>query len=92
MFELDDAKPELFEFTYKGKKYGIPTVDCLPFATFMNIRKSMNESGNAAEAGFDEIMGLFEQYAPDLMGEITIAQAKELFVAYSTSGKTSLGE
>lgn len=91
-FKLEAAKPEMFEFTYKGKKYGVPTVDSLPFSTFMRIRKKMSESSDAGEAGFDEIMGLFEQYAPKVMEEINLAQAKELFVAYSASGSAALGE
>ena len=85
MFELADRKPELWEFTYKGRKYGIPTIDSLPFATFMRIRKKMSESGNTSdigELGFDEIMGLFEKYIPKVMESITLEQAKELFVAY----------
>lgn len=92
MYKLEEAKPELFEFTYKGKKYGVPTIDSLPFATFMRIRKKMGESDDAGEAGFDEIMGLFEQYAPKVMESINLAQAKELFIAYSASGSAALGE
>lgn len=92
MYKLEEAKPELFEFTYKGKKYGVPTIDSLPFATFMRIRKKMGESDDAGEAGFDEIMGLFEQYAPKVMEDINLAQAKELFIAYSASGSAALGE
>lgn len=92
MFKLAEEKPKMFEFEYKGKKYGVPVVDSLPFATFMRIRAKMSESEDAGEAGFDEIMGLFSQYAPSVMEEITLAQAKELFVAYSASGSASLGE
>lgn len=92
MFKLEEVKPELFEFEYKGNKYGIPTIDSLPFSTFMRIRKKMGESDDAGESGFDEIMGLFEQYAPEVMEDINLTQAKELFIAYSASGSANLGE
>ena len=92
MFKLEDRNPAMFEFEYKGKKYGVPTIDSLPFSTFMRIRKKLNGSEDASELGFDEIMGLFEQYIPDVMDEIRLDQAKELFVAYASSTATSLGE
>ena len=92
MYKLEEQKPNMFEFEYKGKKHEIPAIDSLPVSTFMRIRKKMNESVGADEAGFDEIMGLFEQYAPDVMAEIILSQAKELIVAYSASGSSNLGE
>lgn len=92
MFKLEEAKPELFEFEYKGKKHGIPAIDSLPFSTFMRIREKLSDSDNAGELGFDEIMNLFNQYVPDVMDEINITQAKELFIAYAGSGSASLGE
>ena len=92
MFKLESAKPELFEFTYKGKKYGVPTVDSLPISTFMRIRKKMGEAEDASEVMFDEVMALFEQYAPKVMDEISLTQAKKLLDAYSASGSSNLGE
>lgn len=92
MFKLEDRKPVMFEFEYKGKKHGVPTIDSLPFSTFMRIRKKLSDSEDANELGFDEIMGLFEQYIPDVMDEISLDQAKELFIAYAGSTATSLGE
>ena len=91
MFKLEEAKPEFFEFEYKGKKYGIPAIDSLPFSTFMRIREKLKGADDAGELGFDEIMGLFEQYVPEVMEEINLTQAKELFIAYAGSG-TSLGK
>ena len=91
MYQLQERKPDLFEFEYKGKKYGVPTMDSLPFATFMRIRKKLSESDNPSELGFDEIMNLFESYAPDVMRDIDLSQAKELFMAYAQTG-TELGK
>ena len=92
MFKLEDRQPVMFEFEYKNKKHGIPTPDSLPFATFMRIRKKLSDNpSEAGELGFDEIMGLFEQYIPDVMETITVDQAKDLFVAYVSSG-SNLGE
>ena len=92
MFKLEEAKPELFEFEYKGKTYGVPAIDSLPFCTFMRIRKKLSGTSieDAGELGFDEIMSLFEQYVPEVMEEINMKQAKELFMAYATSGSASL--
>ena len=94
MFKLEEATPELFEFEYKGKKYGVPAIDSLPFSTFMRIRKKLSGSAqeDVGELGFDEIMGLFEHYVPDVMDDINLTQAKELFIAYAASGSASLGE
>lgn len=90
MFKLEESKPELFEFEYKGKTYGVPAIDSLPFCTFMRIRKKLSSAEDAGELGFDEIMSLFEQYVPEVMEEINMKQAKELFMAYATSGSASL--
>lgn len=92
MFKLEEAKPELFEFEYKGKTYGVPAIDSLPFSTFMRIRKKLSSAEDVGELGFDEIMGLFEQYVPDVMDDINLTQAKKLFIAYAGSGSASLGE
>lgn len=92
MFKLEERKPNLFEFEYKKKKYGIPAMDSLPFSTFMRIRKKLSESDNPAELSFDEIMDLFETYAPDVMSEIDLSQAKELFMAYAQSGGVDVGK
>lgn len=91
VFKLESRKPKMFEFEYDGKKYGVPSVDSLPFSTFMRIRKKLEESDNPSELGFDEIMNLFESYIPDVMAEIDLSQAKELFTAYASSS-TQLGE
>ena len=92
MYKLESRKPEMFEFEFEGKAHGIPAVDSLPFSTFMRIRKKLAGSEDAGELGFEEIMGLFEQYAPDVMSRIDLRQAKELFVAYAGSGTATLGE
>ena len=93
MYKLEEAKQEFFEFTTpKGKKYGIPTIDSLPFRTWMRIREKLNDSDNVGEAGFDEIMGLFDQYCPEVMDEINLEQAKNLLMAYSASGSATPGE
>ena len=90
MFKLEESKPDLFEFEYKGKTYGIPAIDSLPFSTFMRIRKKLSSAEDAGELGFDEIMALFEQYVPEVMDDINLTQAKELFMAYAGSGSASL--
>lgn len=92
MYKLEEQKPDMFEFEYKGKKHGVPSIDSLPFSTFMRIRKKLSGSDDPGELGFDEIMGLFEQYVPDVMEEINLNQAKELFIAYAGSGSANLGE
>ena len=92
MFKLEERKPTLFEFEYKKKKYGVPVMDSLPFATFMRIGKKLTESDNPEEISFDEVMDLFEKYAPDVMQEIDLSQARELFMAYAQSGAVDVGK
>ena len=93
MYVLEARKPSMFEFEYDGERYSVPSVDSLPFKTFMRIRRKLAESGaDAGELGFDEVMGLFEQYVPDVMERLKVDEAKELFVAYASSGTASLGE
>lgn len=93
MYELKNTERETFDFTYNGKTYSIPSRTSLPMPKFRKIRKAISESGNPEEVLFDEVMELFDEYAPDVMGQIDLGQAMELFQAYANGGdEPSLGE
>ena len=68
----------------------------MPFATYMQIRRKSEAAGNEVdsteELGFDAIVSMFEQHAPEAMSTMNVAEATVLFQAYSGSGKTSLGK
>lgn len=92
MFKLEESKAKTFEFEYRGETYSIPSVDGLPLKVYRKIRKAISESDNPEEAMFDEIMGLFDEYIPDVMDVIDFEEAKTLFIAYSSGDGASLGE
>lgn len=93
MFKLEDSKAKTFDFEFEGKTYSVPSRDSLPMSTFRSIRKALAESGNSEEVLFDEIMKLFDEYAPDVMDRICLEQAMKLFQAYSLEDDgASLGE
>lgn len=93
MFKLGDSKAKSFDFEYGGKVYSIPSRDGLPMSTFRRIRKALAESDNSEETLFDEIMRVFDEYAPDVMERIDLNQAMQLFKAYSVEDDgVSLGE
>lgn len=93
MFKLDDSKAKSFEFEFEGKVYLIPSRTGLPMSTFRKIRKALAESDNSEEALFDEIMKVFDEYAPEVMDRIDLNQAMQLFRAYSVEDDgESLGE
>ena len=92
MFKLD-SRPENFEFEYDGEVYSIPSRLGLPMARFRKIQKAITNADDKEEALFDEIMVLFEEYAPGLMDKLSLGQAMELFKAYSSDDDgASLGE
>lgn len=91
VYKLQAREPEMFEFEYKGKVHRVPAINSLRFSTFMRIREALQGSDSPEEVGFDEIMGIFNAYVPDVMAEMLMDEAKELFVAYSSQGN-NMGE
>lgn len=93
MFELQSTERDSFEFSYEGKTYTVPARTSLPMPIFRKIRKAISESNNPEEALFDEVMELFDQYAPEVMSKIDLGQAMALFQAYANGGdEPKLGE
>lgn len=93
MYELKKSGGEAFQFSYEGKTYEIPSRTSLSMAKFRKIRKAIAESKNPEETAFDEVMEIFDEYAPDVMGTIDLGQAMSLFKAYANGGEEpSLGE
>ena len=94
MFILEESAPRLWEFEFGGEVYGIPAVDSLPLSTYRRIRRAIGEAGDKADdAFFDEVMRLFDEYAPEVVDKLDLEQAKALFVAYSTNDDgAGLGE
>ena len=95
MFKLEDSKQDDFMFEFEGKTYSIPSRNSLPLSTFKAMRKAINAAKDPEEAVFDEVMKLFDEYAPEVTKKITLAQAMELFKAYAndeTDDEASLGE
>lgn len=93
MFKLESGDAQSFEFEFEGKKYTIPSRLGLPMKRFRKIQKAISQSDDKEETLFDEIMGVFDEYAPDVMDKLTLGQAMELFTAYSTDEDApSLGE
>ena len=93
MFKLEKSKAKTFDFMFGGKKYSIPSRASLPMKRFREIRKALAEADYSEEVLFDEIMKLFDEYAPDVMERIDLGQAMELFKAYSSEDDdASLGE
>lgn len=91
VYKLQAREPQMFEFEYKGNVYKVPAIDSLRFATFMRIRRALQDADSPEEVGFDEVMEIFDAYIPDVMSEMLMDEAKELFIAYSSNG-TSMGE
>ena len=83
MYKLEGSKAKTFDFEYDGKTYSVPSRESLPMSTFRAIRKAIAESDSPEETGFDEIMKLFDEYIPEVMENIDMGQALELFRAYS---------
>ena len=93
MFELSESTADVFRFTYKGKEYEVPSRAGLPLSVFRRIRKAIAESDKPEETMFDEIMALFDEYIPDVMEELKLEQAVELFTAYANGGEdATMGE
>ena len=92
MFKLESNEQKVFEFEFDGKTYSIPSRLGLPMARFRKIQKAITQADDKEEALFDEIMAVFDEYAPGIMEQLTLGQAMELFKAYSSDDDTSLGE
>lgn len=93
MYQVKEQKAKRFSFEFDGKAYEVPARGSLPIQTFRAIRKAMAESDNAEEVFFDEVMKLFDEYAPEVMEAIDLDQAMDLFRAYATDGdEPTLGE
>lgn len=93
MYELIDTERDTFDFSYHGKTYSIPARTSLPMAKFRDIRRAIAESDEPEETLFDEVMGLFDAYAPEVMEAIDLGQAMKLFRAYANGGdEPKLGE
>lgn len=86
-YHVQERKPDMFDFEYKGVTYSVPSVSSLPFKTFMRIRKKLNDSGDPNELFFDEVMSLFEEYAPEAMASMSFEEAQDVFTAYAQAGR-----
>ena len=93
MFKLESKPKQDFKFEFEGEVYSIPSRSSLPMKRFREIRKAIQESDSPEETGFDEIMKIFDEHIPEVMERIDMAQAMELFRAYSNGGdEASLGK
>lgn len=60
---------------------------------FRKIQKAISKADDKEEALFDEIMAIFDEYAPGIMERLSLGQAMELFKAYSADeNDATLGE
>lgn len=93
MYQLKESNAPKFEFEFEGERYAIPSRQGLPLSTFRAMRKTINDAENPEEATFDEVMKVFDKYAPKVMKKIDLEQAMELFKAYALDDDgASLGE
>lgn len=92
MFKLESNK-QVFEFEFDGETYSIPSRLGLPMPRFRKIQKAISKADDKEEALFDEIMAIFDEYAPGIMERLSLGQAMELFKAYSADeNDATLGE
>lgn len=92
MFCVPDEAPR-FEFKVGEDVYSMPRVNDLPMADAMRIKSTIDAAGpeGRADALAQAAIDLFEQYAPGVVGGLTMGQFSALVDAYMGDGQ-AVGE
>lgn len=92
MFTIPEPS-ERFEFKVGDEVYSMPQVNDLPMADALRIKALMDEAGDgdAADLMTKVAVDLFDQYAPGVVGKLTMTQFAALARAYMGNGE-AMGE
>ena len=83
MLNLDDIRPRAIEFTIKGRKYAIPSIDGLDADTAFDLIER-GDTGRADTVAL--FKAVLDKHAPGARADMNVAQMREILADWQKSG------